>query len=237
MKSIVRDLKGAAKWKENGMSNIPRNSVYELWSERTVVTMSCHWLENSVLNCSLLYKWRHRLDPANGQAQGEATVRNSRESTLRKEVDKLKRLLANKTVEVDFFRCALQKVEARRRNSGISGGQASTAQSETSLQGSLSVERMCQLGQVSRAGFYRYFQTRAPIEESMTVGSAIQEIAWSIGGATAIGGSQRSAGKSWEQRSRPHGIRREREPRQMDGNANYQELTKYSGPALRCATI
>ena len=34
-------------------------------------------------------------------------------------------------------------------------------QSETSLQGSLSVERMCQLGQVNRAGFYRYFQTRA----------------------------------------------------------------------------
>ena len=54
------------------------------------------------LNRSLLYKWRHRLDPANGQAQGEATVRNSRESTLRKEIDKLKRLLANKTVEVDF---------------------------------------------------------------------------------------------------------------------------------------
>ena len=171
------------------MSNIPRNSVYELWSERTVVEMSCNWLENSVLNCSLLYKWRHRLDPANGRVQGEATVRNSRESTLRKEVDKLTRLLANKTVEVDFFRCGLQKVEARRRNSGISGGQASTAQSETSLQGSLGVERMCQLGQVSRAGFYRYFQTRAPIEESMTVGSAIQEIAWSIDGATAIGGS------------------------------------------------
>jgi len=129
------------------------------------------------LNRSLLYKWRHRLDPANGQAQGEVIIRNSRESTLRKEIDKLKRLLANKTVEVDFFGCALQKVEARRRNSGISGEQASTMQSETSLQGSLSVERMCQLGQVSRAGFYRYFQIRAPIEESMTVRSAIQEIA------------------------------------------------------------
>ena len=129
------------------------------------------------LNRGLLYKWRHRLDPANDQAQSEATVRNSTESTLRMEIDKLKRLLANKTVEVDFFRGALQKVEARRRNSGISGEQASTMQSETSLQGSLSVERMCQLGQVSRAGFYRYFQARAPIEESMTIRSAIQEIA------------------------------------------------------------
>jgi hypothetical protein len=37
---------------------------------------------------------------------------------------------------------------------------------ETSLQGSLSIERMCQLGEVSRAGFYRHFQARAPIEES-----------------------------------------------------------------------
>jgi len=104
-------------------------------------------------------------------------IRNSRESALRKEIDKLKRLLANKTLEVDFFRVALQKVGARRRNSGISGEQASTMQSETSLQGSLSVERMRQLGQVSRAGFYRYFQARAPIDASMTIRSAIQEIA------------------------------------------------------------
>ena len=36
---------------------------------------------------------------------------------------------------------------------------------------------MCQLGQVSRVGFYRYLQARAPIEESMAVRSAIQEIA------------------------------------------------------------
>ena len=36
---------------------------------------------------------------------------------------------------------------------------------------------MCQLGEVSRAGFYRHFQARAPIEENMKVRSAIQEIA------------------------------------------------------------
>jgi putative transposase len=35
---------------------------------------------------------------------------------------------------------------------------------------------MCQLAQVSRAGFYRYLQGRAPIEEDMTVRSDIQEI-------------------------------------------------------------
>jgi putative transposase len=45
------------------------------------------------------------------------------------------------------------------------------------LQGNLSIERMCQLTQVSRAGFYRYLDYRAPEEEDMTMRSAIQEIA------------------------------------------------------------
>jgi putative transposase len=44
------------------------------------------------------------------------------------------------------------------------------------VQGSLSVERMCQLAQVSRAGYYRSFQERCPVEEQMQVRSAIQEI-------------------------------------------------------------
>src|SRR5262245_14359217 len=45
-----------------------------------------------------------------------------------------------------------------------------------SLQGSLSIERMCQLAQVSRAGFYRSLQERLPVEEEMEVRSAIQQI-------------------------------------------------------------
>jgi transposase InsO family protein len=79
-------------------------------------------------------------------------------------------------VDVDFFRGALQKVEARRQKSGISGEKASTMKSKTRLQGSLSIERMCQLAQVSRAGFYRYLHGRAPVEECMIVRSAVQEI-------------------------------------------------------------
>ena len=45
------------------------------------------------------------------------------------------------------------------------------------LQGSLSIERMCQLAGVSRAGFYRSLQERAPGEEDMEVRSVIQQIA------------------------------------------------------------
>jgi transposase InsO family protein len=46
-----------------------------------------------------------------------------------------------------------------------------------SLQGNLSIERMCQLAQVSRAGFYRSLQERAPASAEMEVRAAIQEIA------------------------------------------------------------
>jgi transposase InsO family protein len=38
------------------------------------------------------------------------------------------------------------------------------------------VERMCQLAPVSRAGYYRSLQERAPVEEEMAVRSAIQQI-------------------------------------------------------------
>jgi putative transposase len=45
------------------------------------------------------------------------------------------------------------------------------------MQGSLKVERMCELARVSRAGFYRSLQEQEPVEESMEVRSAIQRIA------------------------------------------------------------
>ena len=45
------------------------------------------------------------------------------------------------------------------------------------MQGSLSIERMCQLARVSRAGFYRFLQERLPREEDMEVRSAVQQVA------------------------------------------------------------
>jgi transposase len=76
----------------------------------------------------LLYKWRDQFDPFDPGE--ESPLGNSRESTLRKEINQLKRVLVDKTLEVDFFRGALQKVEARRQKSGISGEKASTTKSK-----------------------------------------------------------------------------------------------------------
>jgi len=75
----------------------------------------------------LLYRWRDELDPVVKSEWPPA--QNSRESTLRKEVSQLKRVLADKTVELDFFKGALQKVEARRQQSDATGGKASTTKS------------------------------------------------------------------------------------------------------------
>ncbi len=77
----------------------------------------------------LLYTWRDQLEQA-GSVDG-LPPGNFRETTLRKEVSRLKRALAEKTLEVDFFTGALREVKARRQRSGNSGGTASTPISET----------------------------------------------------------------------------------------------------------
>jgi len=75
-----------------------------------------------------LYKWRAKLDLLE---TGEESARAStHEGSYRKQVQRLKRLLAEKTLEVDFFKGALQKIEARRKKRGSSGETASTTRSE-----------------------------------------------------------------------------------------------------------
>jgi transposase len=76
----------------------------------------------------LLYKWRDQFDPFDSGE--EPPTGNSRESTLRQEINQLKRVVLDKTLELDFFKGALQKVEARRQKSGISGERASTTKSK-----------------------------------------------------------------------------------------------------------
>ena len=72
-----------------------------------------------------LYRWKDK------QLGREKKVREPvpREKKLEAEIQRLKQSLANRTLEVDFFRGALQKVEARRRKRGDSGARASTTRS------------------------------------------------------------------------------------------------------------
>src|SRR5215813_10441317 len=72
-----------------------------------------------------LQRWERRL---NAKIEETVDIRE-RERELEKELDKLKRALAEKVLEVDFLRGALHKVgERRQKKSGI-GGVASTTRS------------------------------------------------------------------------------------------------------------
>jgi transposase-like protein len=73
-----------------------------------------------------LYKWRDRMEPVENAPDPAA---NSGERELRKQIRELKRVLGEKVLEADFFKGALQKVEARHQNSGGSGGTASSSKS------------------------------------------------------------------------------------------------------------
>jgi transposase-like protein len=75
-----------------------------------------------------LYKWRRKLEAV--EVLDEASRPHTRAAAHRKEILQLKRLLAEKALEVDFLKGALQKIEARRQRSSGSGEMASTNRSE-----------------------------------------------------------------------------------------------------------
>jgi transposase-like protein len=74
-----------------------------------------------------LYRWWKESE----RVDEDLTSEKSRESRLRREVNNLKRLVAEKTLEVDFFKGALQKVEARPHENSVLGEPASTTTSGT----------------------------------------------------------------------------------------------------------
>lgn len=78
-----------------------------------------------------LYGWRRRLDPQwQPTAVSESfTPRDEEKLTLQQQLREVKQLLGEKTLEVDFFKGALQKIGARRQKSEDTGGTASTSKS------------------------------------------------------------------------------------------------------------
>ena len=78
-----------------------------------------------IISRQLLYQWRDKLD----RRQAKPDPTQATELQLRQQVVQLKQALAEKTLQVDFFKGALQKVEALRQSSTSSGAMASTPKS------------------------------------------------------------------------------------------------------------
>ena len=98
-----------------------RKAVERLKSCDNIVALS----QELGVHRRLLYQWRDRAEELDREGWASAS---SGESKLRQENRALKQALAEKTLEVDFFKGALQKVEARRRSSGNTGEKASTTE-------------------------------------------------------------------------------------------------------------
>jgi hypothetical protein len=73
-----------------------------------------------------LYRWK---DIQLGRVK-KVREPEPREKKLEEEIGRLKQSLANRTLEVDFFKGALQRVKARRQRNTATGGAASTTRSE-----------------------------------------------------------------------------------------------------------
>ena len=104
---------------------------------------------------------------------------SSAHAELRKEIADLKIALPDKTMEVSFLERCLAKSRGaspqsqRQQRVGVYD---QIAEMTAPLQGSLAVERMCTLAEVSRAGFYRWLKAERPEAEQVGVRSAIHEI-------------------------------------------------------------
>ena len=82
----------------------------------------------------LLYQWEAAAEGRGRKSKGKrrpsaASVQEN-ENALREEVNWLREALAKKVKEADFFKGALQKVEARRQSNVGSGGTESTRKCE-----------------------------------------------------------------------------------------------------------
>ena len=97
-------------------------AMERLKSCESVITLS----EELRIHRTLLYKWRDQIEAVESP---DGPPANSGERKLRREIRNLKRVLAEKTLEADFFEGALQKVEARRQSKDSSGEKASTTKS------------------------------------------------------------------------------------------------------------
>src|SRR6266481_3987058 len=79
-----------------------------------------------------LYRWIDESERVEADEDGQLVpATKGREARLRKRISHLKHVLANKTLEIDFLRGALQKVKARRRRISAGGEMASTSTSGT----------------------------------------------------------------------------------------------------------
>ena len=80
------------------------------------------------IDLKMLYQWKWQSE-GRPTRKPQPTVRATSAESLRTENARLKKLLAEKELELDFFAGALQKIAARRQKATADGGTAFTTKS------------------------------------------------------------------------------------------------------------
>ena len=112
-----------AKWRRHTLE-FKRQAV-----ERMKTCPNIHELARDLkVQRKLLYTWKYQLEgrPEPRHANLGVAAEERKEKHLQDEIAKLKAALADKTLEIDFFRSALLKVKERRQTSTGPGVSAST---------------------------------------------------------------------------------------------------------------
>lgn len=76
-----------------------------------------------------LYYWRDKMDPESVVKKKSGPPPQTREIELEQELSRVKRVLADQTLELDFFKGALRRIAERRRQMNNSGAKTSTTKS------------------------------------------------------------------------------------------------------------
>jgi transposase-like protein len=79
----------------------------------------------------LLYTWKYQFEgrPEPRHASYVETPEETTERKLKQEIAQLKQALADRALEIDFFKGALRRIEEGRQQSTTTGGPASTPKS------------------------------------------------------------------------------------------------------------
>jgi len=115
-----------AKWRRHTLE-FKRQVV-----ERMKTCENIHALARELkIQRKLLYTWKYQFEgrPEPRHANLGTTAEERKDKQLRDEIGKLKAALAEKTLENDFFKLALLRVQERRQQNDETGGSASTTSS------------------------------------------------------------------------------------------------------------
>ena len=125
---------------------------------------------------NVLHRWRREFR----QGPGNAFPGNGKERWSEGRIAELERKIGQQSLEIDFLKGCLQRIEGATDAASTDWKSAvyRKVEEEVKADRGLTIERMVELGQVSRSGFYRFDEDAKPgPDPDMDLRDAIQRIA------------------------------------------------------------